>query len=285
MAIDLDQLVASTEHLASFPAIVHQINHAVDDPRSSLDDIGLIIQEDPGLTARLLKIANSSFYNCPFPIDTIPRALTMIGTKQLKDLVAATFAIRVFGDMSKSGVDMHSFWRHSIACGSAARSIATLRREVNVEKYYLIGLLHDVGRLVLYQRFPDVIRKIILFCKEKDMLLYEAERKALGFDHAMLGGRLLAKWKLPPELHVPVGNHHAPVPTEDYFLETSIVHVADIMAQTLRHGTSGERFIPPPFNEAWEKINLPTSVVPQILQQTESQYADAVRVFLGESGS
>ncbi len=279
MTIDLDRMLRSQGRIASFPAIVARINQAVDDPRGSMDTIARIITEDPSLAARLLKIANSSFYNTPFPVNSISRALTMIGTKQLKDLVAATFVLRMFGKLSK-GIDMDAFWRHSIACGVAARVIATARREINVERFYLAGLLHDVGQLVILNQLPEEAGPLLEKSAAEKKPIFTTEREVLGFDHGEVGGRLLQQWRLPAELHLPVWHHHTPSAAEDFLLETAIVHVADLLAVSIRHGSGIEPRVPPLDAAAWERIHLPISSVPNLLVQIKAQFTDALTIFM-----
>ena len=285
MASEIDKLIIQTNSIASFPEIVHRVNMAVDSPRFSLDRVGKIISEDPVLSARLLKIANSSLYGFPVKVDTIARALTLIGTKQLRDLITASMVIDMFNGKLKPLISMESFWRHSIACGVAARVIATARREANVERYYLTGLLHDIGLLVIYAQLPEQATTILQRSKEEKILMCEAEHDLLGFDHAELGGELLRNWNLPPDLHEPVSRHHTPSQSTDYQLEAAIVHVADILVMSMRLGGSGEVRISAFEPASWELIELPDSTVPQIMEHVEIQYQDALKAFLPDTQS
>lgn len=275
----LEELINSTAGLASLPSVFHRIDAAVENPYSTLDQIATIIMEDPGLAARLLKIANSSFYSFPQPVETITRALTVVGTGQLRDLVMATSAISQFQGVSPDLISTTDFWRHSIACGLAARVIATYRREANVESFYVAGLLHDVGRLVLFLNRPRPSAVLLQHCRNQGTLLYLAEHAAVGFDHASVGGALLAKWKLPERLLVPVRYHHQPAGAQSFAVETAIVHVADIVAHSMRLGASGEMFIPPLDPWAWERVGLSPGLIPTIAKQIDKQYGEAVRLF------
>lgn len=279
MAIDLEEVLISANELASFPAIVNRINLAVESHSYSLDQVAGIINEDPALSARLLKVANSSFYSFPQPVYTITRAITMIGMKQLRDLVYATTVMNLFTGLPEGMVDMDSFWRHSIACGVAARVIAIARRESNVERCYLVGLLHDIGRLVIYSQLPDLAVRILKRSRVDGILLHQAEQNALGFDHALLGSRLLKNWNLPPGMVLPVMYHHQPLNAEDYAVESAMVHVADIIAHGLRLGGGGEIFVPPLDPQAWQLIDLPATIAPTLFKRVREQYRDAVNLF------
>ncbi|MBF0589218.1 MAG: HDOD domain-containing protein [Magnetococcales bacterium] len=282
MSVTLESLLANSERLGSFPAIVHRINDAVEDPRFSLDEVGQIVQEDPVLSARLLRIANSSFYSQRFPIDTIARALAVIGTKQLKELVTATYVMNTFSAQFHNDLDTKSFWKHCIACGVACRALATARREANVERFYLMGLLHDLGKVLLFTELGDQSAKMLKNHQQNGIPLYQMERDQLGFDHADLGGRLLERWKLPMEIHQPVSYHHKPAEDAECPLESAILHLADIISIGLRPGSGGQALIPPLNNDAWQVLHLPTSILPELFNIIRLQYFDAVAIFLDD---
>ncbi|MBF0625473.1 MAG: HDOD domain-containing protein [Magnetococcales bacterium] len=280
MSLTMDQLLDKSSGIGSLPDIVHRINRVIDDPRSSMDDVAATIAEDPSLSARLLRIANSALYATPFPVDTITRALTMIGSKQLRDLVAATYVVKMFSKTSGGRLDPEAFWRHSIACGVAARVIATACREMNVERYYLCGLLHDIGQLVIFTHLPDAALEILQRAERGTQSLYQVERKILGFDHAALGGRLLEKWQLPPGLASAVKNHHDPMAARDYNMEASILHLADIFSLVLFPTARLELFLPPLDDGAWQRVNRPASSVTQLLEHIRRQFGDARSLFM-----
>lgn len=276
----LDKLIKSATRLATLPEIYHRIDQAVESPDGSLDDIGRIIQDDPPFASRLLKIANSSFFGYPHPVTTITRALTVVGVRQLRDLVMATAVLNLFNGSSDNQINLTAFWRHSIACGLAARVIATYRREPNVESLYVTGLLHDIGLLILFQHRSELIMSAIDQCRADKSLLHEVEMKAFGFNHAMVGGALMASWKLPERLHVPVTWHHLPSHAPTFAMEAATVHVADIIAQTMRLSSGGECHVPPLDTEAWDRLDLPTSLLPTIVRQVEGLFDEAVKIFL-----
>lgn len=275
----LDRMIEASANLVSLPDVFHRINAAVEHPFSTLDQIAAIIMEDPGLTARLLKIANSSFYSLPHPVETISRALTVVGTRQLRDLVMATVAVNQFNGVPDNLLNISDFWRHSIACGLAARVIATYRREANVESFYVAGLLHDVGRLLLFMIRPEVSARMMQEARENKMLLHQAERQIVGFDHAEIGGALLEKWKLPERLYQMVRWHHQPSLGENHAETATVIHIADIVAQCLRMGFSGEWFIPVLDKKAWEMSGLTPNMIPTIAKQVEKQYGVAIHLF------
>lgn len=284
-SLTANTLVAGVGTLLSLPTVCERLAEVVNDPLCSYRDVARIIGEDPGLTARLLHLANSGFYGFPTKIDTITRAVTIIGTHQLRDLALATRVVDLFDVAGDHALSLDAFWRHSVACGVAARILATCRREVNVEHYFIAGLLHDVGRLVMVTELPERFHALIAESAAEGELLYKVERRRLGFDHADVGAALLRYWNLPESLAIAVGAHHRPRPADGAcHIGASIVHVADIIAHTLESGDGGECFVPPLDARAWDQLRLPVTVLPWILTQVQSQFEDAISMIFGKAG-
>lgn len=273
---DPEDVVRSVTKVASLPTIFTKLDEAINDPRKTNKDFAKIINEDTAMAARLLRIANSALYNFPSKIETVTHAVTIIGTNQLRDLVLASSVIKLFANVPEDLVSMESFWRHSIACGLTARTIATVRRETNVERFFVAGLLHDIGRLIMYMEFSDAMGQVIKHCAAQPMLMFKAEKELLGFDHAKLGALLINAWKLPARLEEAVGFHHSPMSAKRFPAEAAVIHAADIIANAMQLGSSGETRVPPLNEQSWQHIDLPPSAIGSIVDQLEVQYADAV---------
>ena len=137
------------------PEVFYKLNAAIEDPGCTFDDIGEIISIDPALTVRLLKVVNSPMYGFPSRIDTVSMAITILGTRQLRDLVLATAVVGQFHNLTEAVVDMETFWCHSICSAVAARTISLHLKVNNSERFFVAGLLHDIGKLVMYLTHPD----------------------------------------------------------------------------------------------------------------------------------
>jgi len=264
--------------VASLPDVYVRLSSVVADPRSSAADVGLVIAEDPGLTARLLKLVNSAMYGFPSKIETVSHAISIVGTAQLQDLALATSVIRLFASMPQELVTMESFWRHSVACGVAARALASRRREVNVERFFVAGLLHDIGRPIMFMQVPEEARAAVTRSRETGESLYLVEHQVLGFDHSHVGHALLEQWKLPPSLRESVAQHHYPERASRFPVETAVVHVADVIANALRFGSSGEPGIPALHAKSWDAIGVPATVLSDVIGEVEEHYETAVQV-------
>jgi HD-like signal output (HDOD) protein len=277
-----EDLLKGLVQVSSLPVIYTKINEAVNNPRSSMKDISDIIIDDPGLTSRLLQLVNSAFYGFPSKIDTVSRALSIVGTQQIRDLALATSIMSLFKGIPEDLVSMESFWRHSVACGLAAKILATYRRcEMNVERFFAAGIIHDIGRLIIYKKIPETAREMILRCKANRELLYLVEKEVIGFNHSDLGSVLVRFWNLPPSLEEVVAYHHSPQEARRYPIETSVVHVADIIAHAMQMGNSGEQYIPSLDEKALELIGIPSSVLSPTLDKLEREVKDVVQSLFG----
>ena len=277
--MDIRALVEQSPQISSLPTIFYQINEAVEDPECSFVEIGEIISGDPSLSARLLRIVNSSFFGFPSKIETITHAVTIVGTAQLHDLALATTVVNQFKGVSKDLLNMEKFWLHSVATGLAARIIAVYRREPNADRFYLMGMLHDLGRLILFLNVPDQMEKVMSQYARAG-LLHDAEDKVMGADHAGVAGMLMEAWKLPEMLQEAVTYHHMPSQSPHYPTAASIVHVADIIANAMELGTCGDYYVPPLNAKAWEILDLPTNLLSSIVEQVDRQANEAVAMFL-----
>ena len=283
MTPDARQLLDEYVEVSSLPMIFVRINEALNRPSSSIMDVSRIISEDSGLTARLLRLVNSPLYGYPSRIETVSRALVVIGTQQLRDMALATSVIKLFSGIPADLVTMESFWQHSVACALAARILATYRREANVERLFVGGLLHDVGRLVLYSRMAKLAREALVRARQDRKLLTLAEREVIGFDHALVGSLLVRAWRLPASLEEMVAFHHQPSEARRFPKDAALIHIANIIAHALEIGTSGERFVPPLAAEAWECLGIPISVLARTLDQVERQFDEVLRTILTDA--
>ena len=276
----IDRLIEGIPNLGSYSSVLQELEEVLNDPQSTLSEVGKVIEKDPSLTARLLKLANSSFFGFPSRLETVSEAITLIGIQQVQDLISASTVIEIFEGVSADLVSMASFWKHSLACGVAARLLALERRVPKPEKFFVAGLLHDVGRLALYSKAPDQARAIFELAKGERKLLRQAELEILGFDHAEIGEALLRAWNYPANLIQAVRYHHSPISASPFQLEASLIHIADHLINAMQLGSSGERFAPPLNARAWERVNLSGEVLGNMVEAIDGQIAAVESAFV-----
>jgi HD-like signal output (HDOD) protein len=257
-----------------YQRLMEVINH----PRGGTSDVANVIREDTALTARLLKVVNSAFFAFPRRVETVSQAVTVVGTSQVRDLALATSVVALFKDVPSDLVEMDGFWRHSLACGAGARVLASFRRESNVERFFVAGILHDLGKLVLYQKAPDEAREALMLARAENVLLHQAERRVLGFNHAQVGEALLAQWNMPLSLREALRFHHDPRRAERFPVEAAAIHAADVLANGLGLGSAGERFVPPLSQEAWSLLDVEALFLSNGVEEMERQYEASVHL-------
>lgn len=280
--MDPEELVKDISRLASLPSVCIKINKMVDENRSATE-IGKAISNDVDLSARLLKIANSAFYGFASKIETITRAVTVIGDRELRSLVLATSAVEAFNKIPIDIASMASFWRHSLQCAIVSRLISSQCGLKQQEQLFLSGLLHDIGHLVLFLKCADLEKEIMVNAALLNEDVHKEEKKVLGFDHAFAGGLLLSEWGLPASLVVPVSYHHEPSLASEFKLETAIVHVANLVAKNLQQKDFTVAYDEINFDKDAEKItNFNEVKYDLIRQELPGLYQSATELFLSK---
>jgi HD-like signal output (HDOD) protein len=162
--------------LPEIPSLIFTLNDTIADPFSSADDIAQVISKSPGLSALLLRIVNSAFYGFPSRIDSVTRAVTIIGSKEVSTLAVGITTMEIFKDIPRSVFDMQAFTHHSLACGVLARILAAGGNIRNTEQLFVSGLLHDIGRMVIFKYFPQQAGLMLSGASHGKASLYEMEK-------------------------------------------------------------------------------------------------------------
>lgn len=280
-----DELISSVVSLVSLPEIYIRVNEMLDDPNTTAHAIGKVISQDTGLSARLLKLANSPEYGFPSKIDTVSRAVSVIGLSELRDLILSASALENFSTIPTELLNMVRYWRHSVYCGVVSRLLAERCNVLHSERLFVAGLLHDIGKLVMSERVPELVRQSIELTDEINVLDFEAEQQVIGYDHAEIGGRLLRAWQMPDTLCDAVQFHHEPIKSENALMETCIVHIANAMTGMAERGLDAdmEMMIEPILEEAWQVTGLDESVIEPVLLQAGPLFTEALESILPRS--
>ena len=275
VSADACALISDTVEVASLPLVVMKAMDLLNNPNTSASEIGQIISQDPALSVRLLKIVNSPFYGFPSRIDTISRAITIIGTLDLTDLILGSSAIHAFEKIPNQLVNMETFWKHSLYTGVVARILARYLHAPNTERCFVMGLLHDIGALVLYRQQPDQSRQALELSIEQSMPLQVAEREIFSFDHGEVGAAMMHAWKLPDSFIEVARHHHQPSAAERNGLETAIIHLADVITG-MAHGTvNSNKQLTQLEPGAWELTGLSVDIMEPVVAEADAQFEAA----------
>ncbi len=224
--MELRELMDGVDTLVSLPDVFIRVNELLEDPKSNASDIGEVIAHDPSLTARLLKVVNSAYYSFPTPVETVSKAVAVLGLEDLHSLVLATSTVQAFERIPTDLMDMDTFWHRSVFCALAARELAGRLAIRNRERFFVTGLLHDIGKLVLFHQLPDLSARILQQSRDASRSLHELEQELLGFDHAQLGAELMRRWRLPASLWEPVRHQRSPADAGEHSLEAAVLNIA-----------------------------------------------------------
>lgn len=238
----LDDLLEQADTLPAFPDIVTDILSRIDSPNSAPDDFTDMISRDPVLTGKVLKFANSAFYGYSKEIVNLKEAIILLGLDTLKSIVLAISSFSVFKtDVSGYGLKRDELYRHSLTVASLARSFAEYNGMHNIEKYFICGLLHDVGKLLLGSYISKYKKQIQMKLTDGTSLI-DIEKELTGFNHCLVGGELAKFWNLP-ELLVQVNlfHHNAKGAPASYRGVVQIIEIANLLSELIQAGSAYTR--------------------------------------------
>ncbi|MDA0822777.1 MAG: HDOD domain-containing protein [Proteobacteria bacterium] len=276
-------LVEDMSALVSPPDIYLKISDMISDDSASAQQMSEVIMRDPSLAARILKLVNSSYYALPSKVDTVSRAVAVIGMHELSSLVYSMCAVQSFSRISSRVTNMNTFWRHGVYVGLAAKALAQELNCLNTERLFIAGLLHDIGTLTINARFSEIAETAIFNAAGNEALVATAEYEALGFDHAYLGALMLERWHLPKATCDAIRYHHQPVLAKVTPLEASILFAADVLANYSGTGSFSEAMtdqdeIP---REISECLELPEDFdKDSLLEAVDQQFIETIYLLL-----
>ncbi len=272
-----EELVSGTESLVSMPEVYFRVRALVQDPDSGPADIADVISCDPGLSARFLRVANSAFFGLRGRVETVSRAVAIMGMQQVHDIVLATSVARAFSGVPSSLVDMEQFWRNSVYCAIVSRMLAMRCGVLDSERLFVEGLLRDVGHLVMYLKVPEQARRALMQAQQESCSLHQMERKVVGCDYAEVGGELMAVWGLPESLATAIRYHTEPSAIEERRLETSILHIAAGATAGLGKAGGIVPFVVEPV--AWETTGLSEADVDAVREGADQELSYVLDLF------
>jgi putative nucleotidyltransferase with HDIG domain len=277
--LTFDEIVQTLDDLPSLPAVVMELLDNIDQDEVDISVLAKKVSHDQALTAKTLRLANSSLYGLQVKVTTIQQAITFIGFQSTRHLIAAAAITASFSEGACHGFDDKAFWRHSVATATCAKSLARMLR-LNQDYAFTAGLLHDIGRLALVTSFPSHYEKVIAYRAAHDCYMLEAERAVLGVDHVVAGLALAAHWNFSDTMRLAIAGHHAPEAPGAGFL-AAIVHVADAMVHALDLAQARDDLVPAVSTVAWAALGLTEEMYLHLFRETELHFEEIALVLLG----
>jgi putative nucleotidyltransferase with HDIG domain len=276
-ALNMNDVIKSVRDLPSLPVVVMELMNSLDQTDASVGELADKVSRDQALTAKTLRIANSSFYGLQHKVTTIQQAILVLGSDCIRTLVTAAAVTENFSGSTHATFDFKVFWRHAVSTALCAKMVAK-ELKLNQDSAFIAGLLHDIGKLVLVTSFPQQYSQAIAYRDSHDCHMLEAERKVLGVDHTVAGLALAEYWKFPVVMQKAIGSHHAPK-IQDHGDIPGVIHVADAIAHALDLGGDEHGMVPPMIDSAWDRLNLRADALHTIFRQTETEFEEACQIF------
>jgi HD-like signal output (HDOD) protein len=273
----LEKAMARVSELSSLPEITVKIVAAVEDPKATAQDMHDIVKNDPALATKILKVVNSAFYGLPSQIASLDRAIIMLGLSAVKNIALAASLAQMFkGDPITDQFGPRDLWRHCISVGVCARLLAKRAGFAQADEFFVAGLVHDMGLLVIGQLFRAKLREVAERCYLQPQNYTAVEEQLIGASHQAFGGALAAKWKFPPALRCAAEYHHSPAELAAEFRKIgAVIYVADTVCAKMRHGyylTAQTQEVTP---DLLLVLGTDPTVLGEVCQELPDQIADA----------
>lgn len=279
MTLTIDDVTQQLHDLPSLPAVVMELLNSIDQEDVDISVLAKKVSHDQALTAKTLRLANSSLYGLQVKVTTITQAITFLGFQTTRNLITAAAVTGCFPDGDCAGFDDKGFWRHSIATAACAKVLAR-RLRFNQDYAFTAGLLHDIGRLVLSAGFPAQYAQVLAACRADDSYLLDAERELLGVDHVEAGVALAGHWNFSDTMRLAIAHHHDPEAPGAGFLAT-IVHVANAIAHALDIARDEDELVPSVSAVAWTALGLNEESYLHVFRETELQLEEISAILMG----
>ncbi len=263
----------------SMPAVYRDIRQLIENHDTGIKDFVAIIENDSMLSIRLMRIAHSVYFGFPRSANNLHQAIELMGIMQLHDMVLNSLSLRTFTTVPQQIFNLQEFWRYSVKCGIAARTIAQYARIFPINPYFTLGLLHEIGHAAMYTKAPELSLHALDDTAGSVRSLVEKEYELLGFDYTQAGTVLMRLWNLP-ELHQQVTSFHLTPDKaqKNYRQAVRIVHLAHMICQDL--GSDGNRALAEKATLSdIELQNLP-STIDEIIHQEITDNTDTVLAML-----
>jgi putative nucleotidyltransferase with HDIG domain len=266
--MEANKIASAINSFPGMPGTAVKLLGLIDDPAMRVSQIEAILRHDPGLTANVLRLANSAYFGIPSKVGSIRQAVILLGLKRLIQMVIAA-CVSAIMDKTVPGYDLPpgELWRHSIAASVAAEGLVKVLKVEAAEEIFTAALLHDVGKLVLGDFVKDEFKQIETAVSQ-GISFEMAEKIVLGTNHADVGARILTKWLLPPEIVNAVQFHHAPESSEMHSSMLDIVHAANFISMMIGIGGGRDGLQHEPSAEVTERLGLESEHLEKVASQT-----------------
>jgi HD-like signal output (HDOD) protein len=263
------EIVNGIKDLPTLPEVVIGITQLVDDPDATAEDIYRIVSTDPALSATMLKLVNSAFYGMSRSVTSLEQAIRILGFVTVRNIALAAFVFDAFV-VGKGQFDYRAFWMHSIGSAVAAKVLAQRARIKECGEYFVHGLLHDLGMIVMMQYLAEQMTRIVDLIRE-GKTLKKAEMKVMGCTHKEIGAALAEMWDFPPALVATMLRHCLEDLEDEYAREVAITSCASTIAVALEIGETVSPQVIPIGQAVWQAAMIEPADLGAIMDEVLSE--------------
>ena len=259
------------------PVIASQINKEFSLETFTAKSLGVIISKDTALATKVLKLANSSYYGLSCQVDTVERAVTILGINTIKNVATSLSLASIFHQTDPTLFDSNGLWHHSLGCAVVAKNLLSVKNQKLAEMGFLCGIMHDMGKIALFQQMPKQMQEVFRQMQETGKGQFEAEMSILGFNHPKVGAMMAESWHFPPTYVMAVSNHHDPPSLSQGDEQIGAVlatatFIGNKIAKILHFGSSTDQTVPVIKPEAFEVFGVVSQDLPELLKNIKSDY-------------
>ena len=277
--MNITGLIKKTTDLPTLPEVAIQLNQEWKKNSLTAKSLGKLISRDPSLSSKVLRLTNSAYYGLPGRVDTLDRAVTIIGFNAIISLALTASVFRVFESSTAKSIKLKGLWLHSLGCAICAKTIAAFANHPKLisEKAFLAGIIHDIGHIVIAHAMPEALQEVKALMKDSDINLIDAENEVMGFNHQEAGGKLAEEWNFPVEYCTVIYHHHDPspkIPKDDSTIIAlhQAVGMGNLLAKELNLGTSIDQNIGHPDNSACQQLDISTEIQGKLIAAIKNDY-------------
>jgi HD-like signal output (HDOD) protein len=261
------------------PDLYVKLRDLINSPTGNSQKASELISKDPSLVMKVIKTVNSPAYGLRQNVNKLDQAVTLLGFNEISNLVLAATVLKQFpvrpGDRL---LNLKKFWEHSIGVAVMTRVLMKHSRKIigtTAEEAFISGLIHDVGKLILYQSFPTEFTQAMGFCRSEQMSLVDAEERVFGFTHQDIGAYVADSWGFSRNMVKAIELHNTPYmldSSDDSFVFVSLIHIANILAHFQGFGNSGDPFLPAFHFNCCDALDLNVAELESILERGKDSF-------------
>ncbi|MFO0773477.1 MAG: HDOD domain-containing protein [Nitrospiraceae bacterium] len=272
------ELVASCDQLFSLPEIYVRVRDVVNDPNSSVADLAKVLALDPAITARILQAVNSPLYGLPRHVGSLAQAVNMLGMHAIQDIVLTTSVTKAFPKIPASVMNMTEYWRRSVRCGLLADGFAKAAKLEHADECFILGLLREVGHLVMYQTVPERVQSALIEASHLSQPLAEVEQENIGCDYAEVGAELMQRWGMPAHFEAIIRHQSEPTNAGDAAPYAQILFVSGRLSDLLETQSVDEAFTQADTTAALHALGASAEQARDIVMTAEAGLKDMLAI-------